>query len=105
MSTAKYTPEIAVSYLVAGLNSEAGELAASYAKALLRRDIEPNTSGLDIKLVLTNHMMEEIGDVLWYCACLAHELGYTLADIAVANERKLRRRKEKGNIIDDGTNR
>ena len=48
---------------------------------------------------------KEIGDVLWYCANLAEDLGYTLQQIAEMNIYKLQCRKTKGTIIGDGDNR
>lgn len=47
----------------------------------------------------------ELGDVLWYAARLASELGYTLESIAQANLDKLNSRKERGVIAGSGDNR
>lgn len=47
----------------------------------------------------------ELGDVLWYCARLATELGYTLGDIAEANLSKLEDRKNRNVIGGSGDNR
>lgn len=41
-------------------------------------------------------MVEELGDVLWYCAELAVGLGVTLEDVAAANIDKLRARYPQG---------
>jgi NTP pyrophosphatase (non-canonical NTP hydrolase) len=42
------------------------------------------------------HLIEEVGDVLWYCALAARELGVTLEDIANENIAKLQRRYPDG---------
>ena len=47
----------------------------------------------------------EIGDVLWYCALLADDLGYTLQQIAEMNISKLKSRMASGNIQGSGDNR
>jgi len=43
-----------------------------------------------------NEISEELGDVLWYLAMLAKELGFNLQQIAVDNLKKLERRYEDG---------
>ena len=43
-----------------------------------------------------NHMIEELGDVLWYCAELATGLGVTLEEVATKNIGKLRKRYPDG---------
>lgn len=47
----------------------------------------------------------EIGDVLWYAACLASELGLKLADAAEANLAKLRSRAERDTLKGEGDHR
>ncbi len=42
------------------------------------------------------HLIEEVGDVLWYCALAARELGVTLEDVANENVLKLERRYPTG---------
>lgn len=43
-----------------------------------------------------NHLAEEIGDVLWYCALAATGLGIDLNDIALNNIEKLMKRYPQG---------
>jgi len=50
-------------------------------------------------------MSSEIGDVLWYCARLADELGLSLSQIAEENMEKLLDRKARGVIGGSGDNR
>jgi len=46
-----------------------------------------------------------LGDVLWYCAVLADDLGYSLQQIAEMNVYKLQARKVMGTIGGDGDDR
>ena len=48
---------------------------------------------------------KEIGDVLWYCATLSHDLGYKLEDIASMNYAKLRSRQVRNKLHGSGDNR
>ena len=88
-----YPPEHMVACLVAGLCSEAGEVAGKFKKAL--RD------GGDARQA----MVAEIGDVLWYCACLARECGVSLEMVARANLEKLANRQKRGVIGGSGDER
>ena len=79
------------------LCGEAGELAEQLGKAM--RD--------DGRITLDRHqkMQKELGDVLWYVAAVATELGVTLDDIGHQNLAKLRDRMERGVIRGSGDNR
>ena len=48
---------------------------------------------------------KEIGDVLWYCAALAHDIGYTLEEVGNMNVEKLRSRKQRNKLNGSGDNR
>lgn len=48
---------------------------------------------------------KEIGDVLWFCATLSHDLGYKLEDIASMNYAKLRSRQVRNKLHGSGDNR
>ena len=50
-------------------------------------------------------IVKEIGDVLWYCATLARDLGYELDDVAQINVDKLRSRMQRHIISGSGDNR
>ena len=52
-----------------------------------------------------NNLAPEIGDILWFCALLAKELGYDLADIGRMNLEKLRDRQERGVLKGNGDKR
>ena len=88
----------AVTYTALGLTSEAGEVAGKVKKAI--RDEQGVFSESRIQAI-----GDEIGDVLWYCARLADELGLSLNDIASNNLSKLSARQEKGTLGGDGDNR
>lgn len=81
----------AVNYCIVGLCGEVGELANKWKK-FLRGD-----SGGDI--------VEEVGDVLWYTARLADELGLLLGAAADRNIEKLEDRKARGVIKGSGDDR
>ena len=68
-----------------GLAGECGECVDLVKKHVFQEH------SLDVE-----HMKEEIGDVLWYCAELATALGVTLDEIAQGNVDKLRRRYPDG---------
>lgn len=64
-----------------GIAGEAGEVADLIKKHL--------GHGHDLDW---DKLREELGDVLWYVACLADRLGFKLAEVAAANVEKLKRR-------------
>ncbi len=80
-----------VNYLLHGLTGEAGETANKFKK-LLREDREQLTD--DDKLIL----MDELGDVLWYSALLADELGFSLECVMQYNRQKLSERAAAGTL-------
>lgn len=85
-------------YPTLGLAGEAGEVAEKIKKIL--RD---KNSILDQKT--RQEIAKELGDVLWYLANLATELGLSLEEIAQKNLAKLRSRQKRGKIHGSGDNR
>ncbi|MEI6755937.1 MAG: nucleoside triphosphate pyrophosphohydrolase family protein [bacterium] len=83
---------------VLGLNGEAGEVAEKLKKII--RDKNSVISEQDKK-----EMAKEIGDVLWYIAVFANDLGVPLDEIAKTNLSKLKSRKDRGVLGGDGDNR
>ena len=83
---------------VLGLNGEAGEVAEKLKKIIR-----------DKNSVITDEdkaeMAKEIGDVLWYLAVFAHDLGVPLSEIAQANLDKLKSRQNRGVLGGSGDNR
>ncbi len=83
---------------VLGINGESGEIAEKIKKII--RDKGGKVSAED-----KQELAKEIGDVLWYLAVLAEDLGVSLDDIAVANLEKLQSRKQRGVLGGSGDNR
>lgn len=96
-TTAVYATDDPIAYVLLGLTGEAGELANKYKK-VIRGDREWDGKA-------KTELLQELGDVLWYCAALATELDSDLSAVAVANIVKLRKRKETNAIKGDGDER
>lgn len=97
--TAKYPPQMALIYLSLGIASEAGEVAGKMKKWVRDGDSKMTREEW------VQAMSSEIGDVLWYAARLADELGLSLSQIAEENMDKLLDRKARGVIGGSGDNR
>lgn len=80
-------------YMVANLTSEAGEVAGKYAKWI--RDGVLDEAG----------MQKEVGDVLWQIAGLSTVMGWSLADLASQNLRKLAQRQTNNTLMGEGDER
>ena len=83
---------------VLGINGEAGEIAEKMKKII--RDKNGELSAED-----KQELAKEVGDVLWYLAVFAHNLGVPLEEIAQANLDKLQSRKARGVLQGSGENR
>lgn len=97
METAIYP--LPIIYPTLGLTGEAGEVSDKVKKVI--RDKGSDFSNPDTKHAIA----EEIGDVLWYCATLSHDLGFSLEEIAQMNYEKLQSRKERGKLHGSGDER
>lgn len=86
------------SYPALGLTGEAGEVADKISKV-----IRDNNGMLNSETKL--ELAKELGDVLWFLAILADELGYTLNTVAEMNLRKLSDRAKRNVIHGSGDNR
>ena len=100
--TTKPTLGVPFVYPALGLAGEAGELA-NKVKKILRGDCEKYTS--EEWEHLRDDLVKELGDVLWYVAALATDLGEDLEVIAERNLTKLSLRKSQGKIKGTGDNR
>jgi NTP pyrophosphatase (non-canonical NTP hydrolase) len=98
LSSAIYGVGARIIYPALKLNGEAGEVAEKVGKVL--RD-DNGVFSEEKKLAIA----QEIGDVLWYCAALANDLGFKLDDIAEMNLAKLADRLKRGVISGSGDNR
>jgi len=100
VATAIYPEEWSVIYPALGLGNEAGEVQGKIKKQLRDGILgEPATDEQKKELA------KEIGDVLWYCAALARDLGINLDTIAQWNIQKLQDRQQRGVIGGSGDNR
>jgi NTP pyrophosphatase (non-canonical NTP hydrolase) len=97
--TAIFPKHKALEYLALGLTSEAGEVAGKVKKLI--RDGE-DVEGFELKKIA---IASEIGDVLWYCAMMAKEVGVPLDEIMKENLKKLHGRKIRGTLHGSGDNR
>ena len=93
ITTAIYPVDGRITYPALGLVNEAGEVAGKVKKRIRGDGVALTEIG------------KEIGDVLWYCAALAHDLGMTLDDIAQQNLDKLADRAARGVLRGNGDNR
>ena len=75
-----------------------GELANKYKKVI--RD-----DGGQLSTEKREDLIDELGDVIWYVAALADDLGITLAEVAKRNYNKLKSRRERGKLKGSGDNR
>lgn len=87
-----------ITYVTLGLVGEAGEVAEKIKK-MIRDD------GGILTEERTGAIMKELGDVLWYVAAIAHELGVSMEDIARINIEKLASRKARGMLHGSGDER
>ena len=85
-------------YTALGLAGEAGEVANKVKKVM--RDNNGN-----LEEIAKTEILSELGDVLWYCATIADELGVNLEDIAKLNLIKLEDRMNRGKIQGSGDKR
>ena len=96
-TTAIYDKKHQILYPALGLAGEAGEVA-NKVKKLIRDGYEKNKD-------YRKEVAAEIGDVLWYCAVLADDIGCDLETIVNNNIVKLRDRMQRGVIGGNGDNR
>lgn len=91
-------------YPALGLTGEAGEVAEKVKK--LYRDDEFNFLTDDLEDQLTAEQARglamELGDVLFYIAACANDIGYGLEEIAHMNIAKLSSRKERNQLQGSG---
>jgi NTP pyrophosphatase (non-canonical NTP hydrolase) len=85
-------------YPALGLAGEAGEVAEKVKKVMRDR-------GGSVDDAARVGIAKELGDVLWYVAQLATELGLSLEEVAAGNLSKLRSRKNRGRLHGDGDHR
>ena len=87
-----------LNYPILGLAGEAGEICNKYKKILRDKGGDVDVNDLD-------ELAKELGDVLWYVAQIATELGTDLETVARVNLMKLRDRKDRGVLGGSGDER
>jgi NTP pyrophosphatase (non-canonical NTP hydrolase) len=100
IKTAIHPKKFKIIYPAIGLGNETGELMGKikkwmrgdYGKGKISKEKRESIKG-------------ELGDVLWYLATLATDLGLSLDDAAQENLKKLKSRKQKNLIKGDGDKR
>ncbi len=98
LTTALYPRKYAIVYPTLGLNGEAGEVAEK-----VKKTIRDNGGEFDDKARRAIAM--ELGDVMWYAATLANDLGFKLDEIAAMNLEKLSSRARRNCLGGSGDNR
>lgn len=99
-------------YCALKMVSEAGEVADKLGKGY-RGDAkwpydaisDPDTSTQGMTPEARDQMVKELGDVLWYVAGMASELGVSLDEVARQNLEKLQARSQAGTLKGSGDNR
>lgn len=91
-------PVLEILQQVLGLGDEAGEVQAIFKKWV--RDKGSDFDKLDVE-----NVKKELGDILWYIAVVAHDLGISLDEIAELNNKKLADRQARGTLSGSGDNR
>lgn len=93
-TTAIYPESAKITYPCLGLAGEVGEVCEKVKKHI--RD------GRDLD---REDLKKELGDVLWYLAAVATDLGIDLNDVATTNYHKLKSRQERNVLQGSGDNR
>lgn len=98
-ATASYPAAAALLYPVLKLAGEAGEVAEKVGKWIRDDGWSP---GAEVGAARTAALVQELGDVLWYVAAVAHDLGVPLEEVARRNLDKLADRAARGVIGGSG---
>ena len=97
-SSAIYPMSMPVIYPALGLAGETGEVLDKIKK--IYRD-----NNMEFDKEHRTAIAKELGDVLWYVANIATDLGYGLSEIAQMNVEKISSRRERNMIHGEGDNR
>lgn len=102
LTTARYPDAARLLYPALKLAGESGEVAEKLGK--LMRD-EGWLPGVALTDAQRDALVKELGDVLWYVAVLARDLGVPLENVAATNLAKLADRAARGVIGGSGDER
>lgn len=84
-------------YCLLNLPGEVGELCGLIAKGI-RDGVSDSESYREL-------LRKELGDIQWQLAAVALDNGFLLGDVALANLKKLKKRKEEGTLVGSGDER
>lgn len=98
MTTKKYSGKYRLTYPTLGLVGEAGEVANKVKKVFRDDDGKFTEKRRD-------DIVNELGDILWYIAALADDMGVPLDVIARQNIEKLLKRDQEGTLQGEGDDR
>ncbi|HKI56995.1 MAG TPA: nucleoside triphosphate pyrophosphohydrolase family protein [Trueperaceae bacterium] len=101
-STAIYPEEARVLYPTLKLAGEAGEVAEKLGKLMRDEGLRPGGALTEGQ---REALAKELGDVLWYVANLAGDLGLSLEQIGRTNLAKLASRRDRGVLQGSGDDR
>ena len=99
--------EYRLSNVALGLAGEAGEVADAIKKAVYHGHgfSQGYITAGNPKAIPVKEVIKELGDILYYVSVGAHELGYTLQEIAEININKLAKRYPEGFSVEASINR
>ena len=91
-------------YPILGLTGESGECAEKLKKLIRDNDLDFTQDDITKQMELRDKeaMAYELGDVLWYLANAANDLGYTLSEIGEMNLEKLADRSRRNRLRGSG---
>ena len=104
-------------YMLANLQGEVGEFASKAAKHMRKGKLHITTTERDEEGRILHTQIwnitdeerkllrDELGDIQWQLAGLAHVMGFTLEEVAEKNLEKLASRKQRNLIDGDGDER
>jgi NTP pyrophosphatase (non-canonical NTP hydrolase) len=84
--------------LVLGIAGEAGEVVEKWKKIMAYKDGQMDDADIQ-------EMSKELGDVMWYIAVFAHNLGLSFEDVMQQNISKLKSRQARNLLKGSGDNR
>lgn len=96
---------LGLTYAVLGLVGEAGETAEQVKKTWRDDFVEAHAAFNELTPERKQKIIKELGDVLWYAAQLATELGIPLGDVAQTNIDKLAARAAANQLHGEGSDR
>jgi NTP pyrophosphatase (non-canonical NTP hydrolase) len=99
IESAVYDPKFSIIYPALKLAGEAGEVSEKVGKRL--RDMDGDLTDPEWQ----DAVAKELGDVLWYVAAFARDIGWTLEEVAEHNLSKLASRMQRGVIGGSGDDR